>query len=169
MLDKIASIVGSAWRHIVPCQVLDEYERGVVLQWGKFNRLAEPGINWLWPVAEVCSYETVVRRTTYLDVQSVTTKDGHPVNIGPIVVWSVSNIRRFILEVDEPEKAVEDIVYGVIDEQVASHNWEFVRSERFAESVTAQAKKIAPEWGWKCHAVKFSDRSHTRAMRIWQN
>ena len=56
--------------------VINEYERGIVLRLGKYNRELDKGFHWLLPLAiEEALSENVVITTINLNSQSLTDRD----------------------------------------------------------------------------------------------
>ena len=164
LLDWIAAGVG----HLQFMFVIDPYEEGVVIRLGKYNRTVEQGWHFVAPfgIEEVIK-DTVVRRTAYLSVQSLTSKDGKAVNLSPIVIYRIRNIKRWELEVDDAADAIRDITYGLNDELCTQTLWADVYTEEYAEKLTQLVKKDGTDWGASVVRVKFSDRAQSRSMRIW--
>ncbi len=151
-----------------PLVIVNDYEMGVVLRWGRYSRTIGPGLHWYYP----CSVEnptkaTVVRRTSYLDVQSLTSKDGKSVNSSPIVIYKIGNIRRWLLEVDDAEEALNDVTYGLNDQLAANTNWKDIHTDDYAVQLTALVKEEGVTWGARVEKVKFSDRVQSKSMRLW--
>ncbi len=112
MFDRIFDFIESVWEWLIPFVVIDAYEEGVVLRFGKFKRVVKPGLRWVWPLGvEVVKFETVVRQTAYLDPQSLTSKDGKSVTISGIVTFCITDIRKFLLDIDEGEADMGNMIY----------------------------------------------------------
>lgn len=164
LLDWIAAGVG----HLQFMFVIDPYEEAVVLRLGKYNRTIGEGWHFMAPFGiERVIKDTVVRRTAYLSVQSLTSQDGKAVNLSPIVIYKIRNIRRWELEVDDASDAIRDITYGLNDQLCAETPWAEVYTEEYAEKLTQLVKKDGLDWGASIVKVKFSDRAQSRSMRIW--
>lgn len=147
--------------------VIDQYDEGVVLRFGKYHRTVKPGLHWMIPFnIEEIAYDTVVRTTSYLDVQSVTSKDGKPVNINAVLVYKIGNIKRWLLEVDDAEDALHDMTYGIITELAETKTWEEIMKPAFMEEVTEMVQEEAITWGARVEAVKLSDRVTSRSLRL---
>ena len=147
--------------------VVDQYDMGVVLRFGKYKRTVGPGLHLIAPWGiEEHMYDTVVRTTSYLDVQSVTTKDGKHVNINAILVYKIGNIKRWLLEVDDAEEALHDMTYGIITELAETKTWAEVMKPAFMEEVTELVQEEAITWGARVEAVKLSDRVSSRSIRL---
>ncbi len=151
-----------------PLVIVNDYEMGVVLRFGRYNRTIGPGLHWYWP----CSVEsptkaTVVRTTSYLDIQSLTSKDGKHVNSSPIVIYKIGNVRRWLLEVDDAADALNDVTYGLNDQLAARTDWADIHTPEYAVHLTAMVKEEGTKWGARVEEVKFSDRVQSKSLRLW--
>ena len=167
VFDKLIELLLGIWEWLIPFTVVDQFEEGVVLRWGIWNRDLKPGFRWYWPGVERVMKDTVVRRTAYLAVQSLTTKDGINLNVSPIVIYWVGNIKRWTLEVDDAADAMNDITYGINDELCTETLWKDFYTAEYAAELTRRVKKSGTDWGGRVAEVKFSDRSKSRSMRLW--
>lgn len=168
IFEKVFDLVVDIFDWLIPFQVIDEYEQAVVLRWGRYHRTVGPGFRWKWPFGmESVREDTVVRRVAYGDVQSCDSRDGIPVNLSVIVVFYVGNIKRWMLEVDDPEDAVLDISYGVVEENIGKHDWKQIKEPSFKETVFNEIKNEGINWGARVIEVKFADRSKSKAIRLW--
>ncbi len=167
VFDRLIELIIEIWEWLLPFTVVKQYERGVILRWGIWNRDLQPGFRWYIPGVEAVQTTTVVRRTAYLAPQSLTSKDGVSFVISPIVIYWIRNIKRWQLEVDDAEDAINDITYGLNDELSLETNWEDVHKPAYAAELTKRVKKEGTTWGGGVEKVKFSDRSKSRSMRLW--
>lgn len=148
--------------------VIDQYDEGVVLRFGKYHRTVKPGLHLIAPFAiEECMYDTVVRTTSYLEVQSITSSDGKPVNINAVLVYKIGNIKRWLLEVDDAEDALHDMTYGIITELAEQKTWAEIMKPDFMHEVTELVQEEAITWGARVEAVKLSDRVTSKSLRLW--
>lgn len=166
--DKLLDWIAAGVSHLQFMFIIDPYEEGVVLRLGKYNRTVVEGWHFVAPFGiERIIKDTVVRRTAYLSVQSLTSKDGKAVNLSPIVIYKIRNIRRWELEVDDASDAIRDITYGLNDQLCSETLWKDVYTQEYAEELTRLVKKDGTDWGAFVVKVKFSDRAQSRSMRIW--
>lgn len=148
--------------------VIDPYEEAVVLRLGKYNRTVGAGWHFVIPFSiEEIMKDTVVRTTSYLEVQSITSADGLPVNLNAVIVYKIGNIKRWLLEVDDAETAIQDMTYGIITELAEEWLWEDIMAPRFMQEVTTRVHQEAVTWGARVEAVKLSDRTQSKSLRLW--
>lgn len=148
--------------------VLDPYEEGVVVRLGKYHRSVGPGWHFMAPFGiEEIMKDTVVRTTSYLDVQSITSADGYPVNLNAVIVYKIGNIKRWLLEVDDAETAIQDMTYGLITEMAEVTDLDDIIKPEFMKQVTERVHQEAVTWGARIEAVKLSDRVNSKSLRLW--
>ena len=147
--------------------VIDQYDMGVVLRFGVYHRTVGPGLHWMipWNIEETLE-DTVVRTTSYLETQTVTSSDGKSVNITAILVYKIGNIKRWLLEVDDAEVALHDMTYGIISELAETKTWADIMNPSFMDEVTEMVQEEAISWGARVEAVKLSDRVQSRSLRL---
>ena len=168
VFNRFIDLLIEIWEWLLPFEVIDQFEKAVILRWGIWNRDLQPGFRWHWPCGiEKVQTSTVVRRTAYLAVQSLTSKDGISVNLSPIVIYKVRNIKRWELDVDEAETAINDITYGLNDELCCETKWSDIHTPWYAKELTRRVQESGTDWGASVLEVKFSDRSKSRSMRLW--
>lgn len=145
MLDKLIDFALESVERFYFFSMVREYERGLVLRFGRFHRLLEPGFHWIWPVIEDAVSDGVVTRTTHMKSQPLETADGKTVQVAGIMRWRISAIRKAALEVEGVDDAIRDIGYLVIADAVKRSTYEEVRKANFSDVLTSSARKR----GWR--------------------
>ena len=171
MFDRIFDFIEAAWEWFIPWVIIDAYEQGVILQLGKFRRVVNPGLRFMLPFGiDVCKYETVVRQTSYIDPQSLTSFDGKSVTVSAIVIFKITNIRKFLLDIDDGETDMTNIIYGIISDQVEVTPWEDIRGDEFNSEVFKWARQDSEDYcGVEILAIKWSDKATARNIRLWND
>ena len=79
-------------------RVVNQYERGIVLRLGKYNRTIDPGLRLIVPYIDKLTKVDV--RTTPMDIpkQEVITRDNVTVNVDAVVYFKVLNAEKAVLE-----------------------------------------------------------------------
>jgi len=82
-------------------RLLKEWERGVLLRLGRFQRVLGPGINWTFPGFDrlVATVDMRIRSTPF-QAEKTLTKDTVPVNVDAVLFWVVTDARKAIVEVE---------------------------------------------------------------------
>jgi uncharacterized membrane protein YqiK len=108
-----------------------QWERAVVLRFGKYRGLRGPGLFTLIPVVDAVSRVIDQRvRATDVTAESALTKDTVPVNVDAIVFWVVWDAEKAILEVQEYFAAVSMSAQTALRECIGSHDLAEILHER---------------------------------------
>lgn len=142
------------------------YERGVKLRLGKFKKVLEPGLNWKWPLADYIVTCTVVPNTVRLMDQSLTTSDGKDVAVAGIITFSVTDPRKFLLEVEGGVEAIGDTTYGAIAEWVSSQEHDQIRNPANWPKLESKIRRAAKDYGIDVLRFKFADQTRSKAIRL---
>lgn len=167
MLDKLIDVLVECFTFFVPFTVIDDYERGVLLRFGRFKREVGPGFHWRWPfnIDNVLN-DSVVPRTMNLAAQAVVTSDGRTYILGAIVTAEIRDIRKALLDVENVDGAVKDSCCATIATHAGRVNGATLALETFAEEVTAACRKMAFRYGIEIHRVRFYEVAPIRAFRL---
>ena len=168
-LESILNLVARCWAFVCFFAVVDQYERGVVLRFGKFARLAEPGLIFYIPFAIERVFTTpVVNQTIRPPHQSLTTKDEVNVVVGGIVRYEVRDVQKFLLEVWETRDVFEDVTAGAIKRIVSAHTWaELHDSSTDTDRLLANAiRQDTSRFGVGVLKATLSDLGKIRSIRL---
>jgi len=89
-------------------KIANQWEKGIVLRFGKFNRVAGPGLFWIIPLVEaVTSWVDQRVMVTPFAAQKTLTKDTVPVDVDAVLFWVVWDAQKAALEVENYQAAVD--------------------------------------------------------------
>ena len=168
MLDRLFDVLFQVIGLFQFWTVIDAYEEGVLLRFGKYKRSVGPGLNFHLPFyIDSIKVDNVVPNCLSIPTQSLTTRDGKSVVIEALILWRIEDIKKVILDVEDATTSLHEITAGYIHEQVASNDWEEIRQPKFPDTLKKHIQKQAGKWGIKVMNVKFSDCSLSRSYRLW--
>lgn len=179
MFDKLVDLIVVWIKLLFVSFTLKCYQQGVVLRFGKFHRMAEPGFHLKWPFdIETCLYCNITPETMKVGPQSLTTKDGRSVVVSSVVTFQVEDAKKYILEVDGTQQVVMDTTYGTVASFVMEHTWDQLRSvapvetgEKIVDAdneISKIVRRQAKKYGVHVQSVKFSDCTVSRSIRLMQ-
>ena len=170
MLDKLIEFLkdGLEFFHFVT--IIDQFERGIVLRFGRLHRHLEPGLHWFWPLKceEVLRHPIVVD-TQELGEQSLTTSDAHSITLTGVITFQVSDVEAVLLRVQGERQALIDSASGIIGTKVLESSWAEVISPDFWNEVTIAVRRRAKKYGIEVLEVQFKDLAKSRSLRIWNS
>jgi regulator of protease activity HflC (stomatin/prohibitin superfamily) len=159
LLVKIIVIVLGAICADSPRIVL-EWEKGVLLRLGKFNRVLDPGIVWIIPGIDMISAIVDMRiRTTSFSAEKALSKDTVPVDVDAVLFWVVFDAKRAILEVEYYEKTINWLAQTTLRDIIGRSELAMLISDR--ESLDHELQGIldakTSEWGITVQSVEIRD------------
>ena len=91
-------------------RIADQWERAVVLRMGKYKGLKGPGPFMIIPIIDsISTYIDQRVRVSAFKAEQTLTKDTVPVNVDAVVYWTVWDVEKAALEVQEYQTAIEQI------------------------------------------------------------
>jgi regulator of protease activity HflC (stomatin/prohibitin superfamily) len=141
-------------------KVARQWERAIVLRFGKFQGLKGPGLFAVIPVVDVVSHLVDQRvRVSDVTAESALTRDTVPVNVDAIVFWTVWDAKKSILEVSDYIDAVLFGAQTALRESIGKHMLAEMITER--DQLGKELQKILDEktnpWGITVNSVEIRD------------
>ena len=151
-------------------RIADQWERAVVLRMGKFCGLKGPGPFMIVPILDsVSTYIDQRVRVSAFKAEQTLTKDTVPVNVDAVVYWTVWDVEKAALEVQEYQTAIEHIAQTGLRDTIGKHELSDLLQERdkIAEAgleiVSAELEMIAQQ------NIDLPDDKYTSFMKMLDN
>lgn len=140
--------------------IADQWEKAVVLRMGKYQGLKGPGIFLIIPIVDrVDNYIDQRVRVTDFKAEQTLTKDTVPVNVDAVVYWTVWDVEKAALEVQEYVKAISYIAQTGLRDIIGKHELADLLQER--DKIADDLQKILDDntnpWGITCQTVGIKD------------
>ncbi|MFC1712192.1 slipin family protein [Candidatus Poribacteria bacterium] len=148
-------------------QIAQQWEKGVVLRFGKFRRLSGPGFFLIFPITDkVTSFIDQRVRATDFSAETTLTMDTVPVDVDAIAFWMVWDAEKAILEVAKYEEAVTLSAQTALRNAIGRHSLAELLSER--DRVGEEIQKVLAEktnpWGITVQAIEIRDIAIPKAL-----
>ena len=106
-LGALIVAVAVGWLAASSVHIVLEWEKAVVLRFGKFNRVAGPGIVFTVPIIEFYTLRIDQRvSATYFGAEETLTSDLVPINVDAVLFWMVFSPKKATVEVEDYSAAV---------------------------------------------------------------
>lgn len=154
VLIIVSLLIGSSIR------IADQWEKAVVLRMGKYSGLKGPGLFFIIPILnQVSSYIDQRVRVTEFRAEQTLTKDTVPVNVDAVVYWTVWDVEKAALEVQEYVKAISFIAQTDLRDIIGKHELADLLQERekIAEDLQKTLDSNTNPWGITCQTVGIRD------------
>ncbi len=157
MLETIITVVLVIF--LVSIRQVNQYQRGVKFQLGKFVKIIEPGWRIVLPVIQ--SMTKVDIRTKAVDVpyQEAITKDNVSTKVNAVIYYKVSDAGKAILEVENFWFAVSQLAQTTMRNVIGQMELDELLANR--ENAAQRIKEIidgaTDNWGIKVESVELKD------------
>ena len=144
---------------IVSIKQINQYERGVRFQFGKFVGVMDPGWKLVWPIIQ--GYQKVDTRVKAVDVpdQEAITEDNVSARINAVIYYRIDNVEKAVLEVQNYYNAVSQLAQTTMRNVVGATTLDDLLSQR--EKIATQIREIIDKttdnWGVKVESVELKD------------
>ena len=144
---------------LIGLRIVDQYERGVVLTFGKYTSTRQPGLTWI--LVGIQRMIKVDLRIATVDIpqQEVITKDNVTVGINAVVYFKVDSAEKAVLEIQNFRHAVALYAQATLRDVIGGVELDFLLSER--DKIAEEIKKIVDvatdPWGIDVSTIKIQD------------
>jgi regulator of protease activity HflC (stomatin/prohibitin superfamily) len=102
-------------------KVADQWERAIVLRFGKLSAIRGPGLFVIVPFIDtVASWLDQRIQTTEINAEKTLSKDTVPVNIDAVIFWQIHDPQRAALEITNYRQAITQVAQTSLREVVGS-------------------------------------------------
>jgi len=137
-------------------QIVNAYEKRAYTRFGKYQKLLEPGVNFVTPF--VSKTYTFDMRTETLDVprQEAITRDNSPVTADAVVYIKVMDAKKSFLEVDDYKRAVSNLAQTTLRAVIGDMELDDTLNKRQEINARIRRELDEPtdEWGVRVESVE---------------
>ena len=138
----------------------DQWEKAVVLRFGRYKGLRGPGLFGVIPIVDRIGYHIDQRiRTTAFAAESCLTRDTVPVDVDAIAFWIVYDAERAALEVQDYEEAVILAAQTALRDAIGKHDLaELIQSRKeLGHGLQEALDRKMHDWGIQVQSVEIRD------------
>jgi regulator of protease activity HflC (stomatin/prohibitin superfamily) len=141
-------------------RIIQEWERGILLRLGKFQRVLKPGVAWVLPGIDQITQVVDMRvRSTSFSAEKTLTRDTVPVDVDAVLFWIVVDAKRAVLEVESFRPTITWAAQTTLRDVIGKTELGRMISDREALDAELQAIIDAKtsEWGITVQSVEIRD------------
>ncbi len=156
-VGTLVAILVIIW--LIGIRQVNQYQRGVKFQLGKYTKMVEPGWRVIIPIFQ--SMVKVDIRTKAVDVpyQEAITRDNVSAKVNAVIYYRVVDSAKAILEVENFWFAVSQLAQTTMRNVVGQMELDELLANRqsAAEKIEEIVEKSAENWGLKIEGVELKD------------
>ena len=141
-------------------EVINQWDKVVILRLGKFHRVRGPGVIFLFPLLDSIAgmVDTRIRVTDFSAEKSLTI-DTVPVHVDALAFWMIWDAEKAILEVQDFEQAVALSAQTALRSSIGSNTLTSLlcERERLGEEIQKIVDAKTNPWGITIISVEFKE------------
>ena len=144
---------------IISVKQINEYERGILFQFGKFKRILEPGWRFVIPIIQYSKKVDIRTKVSDVPEQDAITKDNVSIRINAVIYFKIFDASKAIIAVENYHYAVNQLAQTTMRNAVGSVSLDELLSERdkISSEICKIIDKATDPWGIKVKNVELKD------------
>jgi regulator of protease activity HflC (stomatin/prohibitin superfamily) len=168
MFDRILDVIAKVWEQLLPWEIVNCYQSGVVLRLGCYHRTVQPGLAWKIPFIEDLVAVSCVLTTLRLPPQTLTTSDGFSVVVAVIVKYKIDDPKPYVTEIWDQGDVLADVTMGMVRERVQKTPWKNSLADDLPNDITISVRRAVKRFGFSIESITFTDFGRVRSLRLIQ-
>lgn len=167
--DPSEGIAGAIWGFIiffvivfllfVRPKIINQFERGIVLKMGKYQKTFGPGFHFIVPILQKVTKVDVRTHTCDIPPQEVITKDNVTVKVDAVVYMRVLDPQKAVLEIANYSAATSNFAASALRDVTGNFELDELLGKR--EVIAEQLKQIVDtqtdKWGIDIESVRLQN------------
>ncbi len=140
-------------------KVVKQYERGVVLRFGRLQAVREPGLRFIIPFVDVMHPVSLRVVTMPIQSQGIITRDNVSVDISAVAYYRVVDAVKSVIAIENVVAAIDQIAQTTLRKVVGQHTLDETLAE--TDRINMDIRRILDittlEWGVEVTLVELKD------------
>ncbi|MCD5348244.1 slipin family protein [Agromyces sp. S2-1-8] len=140
-------------------KIVKQYERGVVLRFGRLHIVRDPGLRFIIPIVDVMTKVSLRIVTLPIQSQGIITKDNVTVGVSAVAYYRVADAVKSVIAIENVKAAIEQIAQTTLRRVVGQHHLDETLADTAA--LNANIREILDvttlDWGVEVTLVELKD------------
>jgi regulator of protease activity HflC (stomatin/prohibitin superfamily) len=140
-------------------KIVKQYERGVVLRFGRLHSVRDPGLRFIIPIVDVMTKVSLRIVTLPIQSQGIITKDNVTVGVSAVAYYRVADAVKSVIAIENVKSAIEQIAQTTLRRVVGQHHLDEALADTAA--LNANIREILDvttlDWGVEVTLVELKD------------
>ena len=145
---------------------MQPWEAALRTRFGKYIHSFAPGLHLRIPVIDSYHTYNVLPRVITLPHQSVRTSDGKTLAVSGGLAYSITDIEKVMLEVDDHDESLINLAMGLLADYISNHTNVECTHDNIQDSVVIALREAASQWGIEVSHLYLVDLCDHRAFRL---
>jgi hypothetical protein len=153
-----AFLVFGLWAHRIP-RIGAQWEQAVILRFGRFHRVAGPGVFLVFPIADYARFVDTRLLTLEIPHQQVITRDNVPVAVDGVLFFRVMDTQAAVIGMQDYRFAISQYAQASLRDVIGAMTLDELLSER--EQIQERIEHVVEErikaWGIHVDSIRLLD------------
>ena len=140
-------------------RIVKQYERGVVLRFGRLHNVREPGIRFIIPIVDRMTKVNLRIVTLPIQSQGIITQDNVSVGVSAVAYYRIVDPVKSVIAIESVNSAIDQIAQTTLRKVVGQHHLDETLAE--TAKLNANIREILDvltlEWGAEVTLVELKD------------
>ncbi len=140
-------------------KVVKQYERGVVLRFGRLHATKEPGLRFIIPIVDVMHRVSFRIVTLPIQSQGIITRDNVSVGVSAVAYYRIVDPVKSVLAIEDIGAAIDQIAQTTLRKVIGQHTLDETLAE--TETLNLNIREILDhntlDWGVEVTLVELKD------------
>ncbi|MCK9824485.1 SPFH domain-containing protein [Nocardioides cavernae] len=148
-------------------RVVKQYERGVLLRFGRLRGVREPGLRFIIPFVDVLRKVSLRTITMPIQSQGIITRDNVSIDVAGVAYYHVTDAEKAVLAIENVAVAVDQIAQTTLRNVVGQHSLDQALAETDGINVSIREilDRTTTEWGVMVTLVELKDIQLPESMK----
>ncbi|UOQ90334.1 slipin family protein [Agromyces endophyticus] len=148
-------------------KIVKQYERGVVLRFGRLNGVRDPGIRFIIPVVDVMTKVSLRVVTQPIQSQGIITRDNVSVGVSAVAYYRVTDAVKSVIVIENVTAAIDQIAQTTLRKVIGQHHLDEALSDTAVLNLNIREilDGTTAEWGVQVTLVELKDILLPDAMK----
>ncbi|MGD9960142.1 slipin family protein [Nocardioides sp.] len=148
-------------------RIVRQYERGVVLRFGRVVGEREPGLRVLIPVADVMHRVSLRVVTMPIQSQGIITRDNVSVDVSAVAYFRVVDATKSVVAIENVRQAIDQIAQTTLRKVVGQHTLDetLAETDRINGDIRTILDLTTLNWGVEVTLVELKDIQLPESMK----
>ena len=152
---------------VLSIRVVKQFERGVLLRFGRLVGERRPGLRLIIPVVDVLHRVSLRVVTMPIQSQGIITRDNVSVDISAVAYYRVVDATKSVLAIENVRAAIDQIAQTTLRKVVGQHTLDetLAETDRINEDIRKILDVTTLEWGVEVTLVELKDIQLPETMK----
>lgn len=170
VLSVIGEFMHSLGNWIPRPTIVRATEGGVAFWFGKWVKVVQPGWRLNWPALMALEVVPVVRQVIQLRPQTLLTADSKTIIAGAVIVYSINNVRKYLVENFDTEESIAEISGHALRDAVIGKTLAQIQETDGRRSIdralVVEASKALANFGVNVETMRLTDFAPARVINL---